>query len=592
MKLVRHLATWMAALACGLALHGIACAKADLQKVLRVAFEAADDGFDLVKTNNNLYSTWIGQAIYDTLLTYDYLARPVKLVPGAAEAMPEASADGMTYTFRIRKGIYFAPDPAFKGKRRELTAADFAYTIKRIMDPANRSPSASSYEGKIAGLDELVKAARKSGRFDYDAPLQGLQTPDRYTLRVRLTRPDPTMLYVVANATAGAVAREVIEHYGHDSGQHPVGTGPYMLKEYVPRSKIILEANPEYRGFIWDFKPVEKWDEQLVKDMKGKQMPRIGRVEAYIIEEHQSRWLAFAGGQIDADWVSDIVVNKVLDKDRLKPEFAEKGMKLYRFVNPDIVYTIFNFRDPVVGGFAPEKIALRRAIAMAYNLHDDIYQIRQGQAIRAESVVPPGVVGYDPAYRSSIPYDPPLAEKLLDYFGYRKGKDGWRTMPDGSPLVIKLSTSATLRDQMLNEVWKRSLDRIGVHSDYPVSNWADNLKAASECRLMMWTLGQSAGIPDAFDSFDSLYGPNIGQGNLGCYDSAAFNSLYAKARPMPDGPERQALITQINRQIEADTALVIHLHRYRNWIIQPWIKGFKLHPIMNNNWQYLDVEKH
>jgi ABC-type transport system substrate-binding protein len=592
MKVLRNLALAAAGLSCGLALHGPVLAKADPDKVLRVTFDAADDGFDLVKTNNSLYSSWIGQGIYESLLTYDYLARPVKLVPGAAEAMPEVSADGKTYTFHLRKGIYFTPDPAFKGARRELTAADFAYTLKRIMDPVNRSPTASSYEGKIAGMDALVKAARKSGRFDYDAPLEGLQTPDRYTLRLQLTRADPTMPYLLANATAGAVAREVIEHYGQDTGRHPVGTGPYKLKEYVPRSKIVLEANPDYRGFVWDFPSTgDPWDEQVIKEMKGKQMPQIGRVEAYIIEEQQSRWLAFGGGQIDADWIPDMVVDKVLDKGRLRPEYARKGMRLYRFVNTDIVYTIMNFRDPILGGFSLDRIALRRAIAMAYNINEEINQIRKGQAIPAQSQIPPGIAGYDPNYRSSIAYDPDLANKLLDRFGYKKGKDGWRTMPDGSPLLIKISISPGLRDQMLAEVWKRSLDRIGVRTDFPVSAWADNLKAASECKLMMWGLGGSVGIPDAFDMFESFYGPNVGQGNLGCYDSPAFNAFFDKARPLPDSPERQALITQMNRQLEADTAAVTELHRYRNWIIQPWVKGFKQHPIQGNNWMYLDIDK-
>ncbi|TFW07902.1 heme-binding protein [Oxalobacteraceae bacterium OM1] len=582
-----------AALLCGLALHGAASAKADPQKVLRVAFDAADDGFDLVKTNNSLYSTWVGQGIYEPLLQYDYLARPVKLVPNTAESMPDVSADGKVYIFHVKKGIYFTPDPAFKGAKRELTAADYAYTIKRIMDPVNRSPAASSFEGRIAGLDELVATARKGGRFDYDAPLQGLQTPDKYTLRIELTRPDPTLLYTLAIGQTGAVAREVIEHYGQETRSHPVGTGPYMLKEYIPHSKIVLEANPDYRGFVWDFQSTgDKWDEQLIKEMKGKQMPQVGRVEAYIIEEHQSRWLAFGGGQIDADWVVDTVTNKVLDKGRLKPEFADKGIRLYRFVNTDLVYAIMNFRDPVLGGYTPEKIALRRAIVMAYNLDEEIVQARQGQAIHAQSAIPPGIPGYDPAYRSSIGYDPELAAKLLDYFGYKKGKDGWRTMPDGSPLVIKMSTSPSARDQLLSEVWKRSLDKINVRMEFPVASWSDNLKAASECKLMMWALGTTFGIPDPFDFYDTLAGSNIGQGNIGCYDSPAFNKLYAQTRVMPDGPERQALLTQMSRQVEADTAVVMQLHRYRNWLIQPWVKGFKQHPFQYNNWKYLDIEQH
>src|SRR5207253_2132759 len=203
-----------------------------------------------------------------------------------------------------------------------------------------------------------------------------------------------------ANSSTSALAREVIEAYGEDLGRHPVGTGAYMLRQYVPRSKIILEANPDYRGFVWNFTPSgEAWDEQIVRDMKGKQMPRVG-------------------------------------------------------------------------GYSTEKIALRRALAMAYSYNDEIRQVWFGQAVKAQSTIPPGVAGFDPNYRNSIAYDPELAAKLLDRFGYKKGADGWRTMPDGKPLVIRIHSDQRTRDIAKMEIWKRSLDRINVHTDFPVSGFA------------------------------------------------------------------------------------------------------------------------
>ena len=568
-------------------------AAADPNKVIRVAFEAADDGFDMVRTNNNLYSSWIGYAIFETLLTYDYLARPAKLVPGVAEALPEMSDEGKTYLFRIKKGVYFTPDPAFKGVKRELTAADFIYSIKRVLDPKNRSPQASSFEGKIIGMSALVDAAKKSGKFDYDKPIAGLEAVDRHTLRVRLTALDQNFGYLMAHATTGAVAREVIEAYGDDTGRHPIGTGPYILKQYVPRSKIILEANPDYRGYIWDFKSSgEAWDEQVIRDMKGKSMPQIGRVEVSIIEEEQTRWLTFASGQLDFDKLAENASPKVLDGDKLKPEYALKKIGLYRFVNPDVVTAIFSFKDPTTGGYTPEKIALRRAIVMSYDVAEDIRLARYGQAIKAQSLVPPGVAGHDPTYRSSVRYDPPLAARLLDHYGYKRGADGFRTMPDGKPLVIKLNSQPTSRDTAMREIWKRSLDRLGIRSEYPIGSFADNLKSAANCELMMWWLGNSASIPDAADFVESYYGPNAYQGNLSCYSSPVFDEAYVKARSLPDGPERQKYYTTMMRQLEADSAVVPMVWRIRNWMIQPWVKGLKKHPVMHNDWMYIDVVKH
>src|SRR5689334_13045094 len=162
---------------------------ADPAKVVRQVFPAAETGFDPAGVQD-LYSATIEQAVFETLLTYDYLARPSKLVPLTAEALPDIADDGKTYTLHVRKGIYFIDDPAFKGKKRELTAADYAYSLKRLIDPKIRSPWAWLVEGKIVGLDEVAKAAKKSGKFDYDAKIAGLETPERYTLRIRLNDTD------------------------------------------------------------------------------------------------------------------------------------------------------------------------------------------------------------------------------------------------------------------------------------------------------------------------------------------------------------------------------------------------------------------
>jgi ABC-type transport system substrate-binding protein len=581
----------IAALLCGFALHGSVHAKADPNKVLRINFEAADDGFDMMRTNS-LYTSWIAMNIFEGLLRYDYLARPVKLVPATAAAMPEITDGGKTYLFHIKKGIYFSPDPAFKGVRRELVANDYAYSIKRLMDPVNRSPKQSDYEGRIVGMDALVADALKTGKFDYDKPLAGLETPDRYTLRIRLLYPDPVFTLLMAESSSAAVAREVMEKYGNDSGRHPIGTGAYLLREYVPRSKVILEANPDYRGFIWDMQSDgTAWDENIVREMKGKHMPQIGRVEVSIVEEQQSRWLAFVSGQSDIDLLAENAAPRILDGDKLKPEFSAKGVKLFRFADPGSTRTYFNFKDPTVGGYTKDKIALRRAIAMSFNRDEEIAQAYFGQALKAESDVPPGVLGFNPDYRNSIPFDRDLAIGLLDKFNYRKGPDGFRNLPDGKPLTLKIHSAPNSRDVTKMELWKKSLNAIGLRVDFPVAGFADNLKAAYQCELMMFGLGGVASIPDGSDFMTNYYGPNAKRGNFGCYQSTVFDDAFDKARLMQDSPERTALYDTMTRQLEADTARFIGLWRIRNWVLQPWVRGYKKHPIMHADWQFLDVER-
>ncbi len=569
-----------------------ASAAADPNKVIHIAFPTGESGFDPVRISD-LYSATVLEAIFERLLTYDYLARPAKLVPMVAETMPDVADNGKTYTFHIRKGIYFAPDPAFKGTKRELVAQDVVYSYMRFLDPKNRAPYAFLLEGKIVGLDEHAAKAKKTGRFDYDAKIPGFEVVDRYTLRIRLKETDYNFLYVVAHISLGIVAREVIDAYGDDTMAHPVGTGPYVLKDWVRRSKMVLEANPEYRGFVWDFAASDPaWDDALIKDMRGKSMPQVGRVEITVIEEPQSVWLAFQQRQLDYMAVPDTFAPNALDGDRLKPDLAQQGVRLYRVPDPDMTYTAFDVRDPVIGGFTKEKIALRRAMAMAYDIDEEIKVVRKGQAVALQMPIPAGVVGHDPNYRGVNQHDPDLANKLLDYFGYKKGGDGWRTLPDGKPLLVRLATEPSSSNRELDELWHKSLARIGVHMESVVAPFVDNVQASKACKLQMWGQGWIADYPDGDNFVQLLYGPNIGQSNPGCYDSKAFDHFYQQSRLLPNSPERNRLFLEMSRQMEVDAAWSLHVSRLRNELIRPWIQGYKKHPILQADYMYLDVLPH
>src|SRR4029079_10556460 len=159
----------------------LAAAAASPGKVFRYAFEVAETGFDPAEISD-LYSSYIIANIFDTPLSYDYLARPVKLVPNTLAAMPEVTENGTLITMSVKPGIHFQVPPGeedvFKGQKRELTAQDYVYSIKRIFDPKKRSPNLYLLEGNIAGMDEVLARARKENRFDYDAPVEGLRALD------------------------------------------------------------------------------------------------------------------------------------------------------------------------------------------------------------------------------------------------------------------------------------------------------------------------------------------------------------------------------------------------------------------------------
>jgi ABC-type transport system substrate-binding protein len=579
------------ALVLALGFAAAAANAADPAKILRITFQAAETGFDPVRVSD-YYSGSVIEAIFDPLLTYDYLARPAKLVPNTAEALPQVSADGRTYTLRLRKGIQFADDAAFKGARRELTAQDYAYSIKRFFDPKYRSPYAFIFTGKIVGLDELGAQAKETGRFDYEAQVAGLQTPDRYTLVIRLREPDLNFPHVLAFPLVGAVAREAIEAYGEESPSHPVGTGAFRLKRYVRSSKIVLERNPGYRERVWDFEPGDNPHFRAIAErMRGKRLPVIDGVEVSIMEETQSRWLAFQRGETDIEYqLAEVAPTFITDDGRLKPEFARRGIQLDRSTDPEIIYLFFNMQDKMVGGFSKEKIALRRAIAMAYNVDDQIRIIRKGQAVRAHYPIPAGVAGHDPDYRTSIPYDPRAANALLERYGYGKGADGYRRQPDGSPLVIRYGSSPTERDRQFDELMKRTLDSIGIRLEIRKERFPEMIKLQKECRVMVHHSAWIADYPDGDNFMQLLYGPNTHESNNACYQSKEFDRRYEKSRRLPDGAERDRLYHEMTRIMEVDTVWLLTDTRIRNALQQPRVVGFTKHPVLHAEWMYLDLE--
>src|SRR5580693_1102780 len=266
-----------------------ACA-ADMNKTLRTAIIAPETGFDPAATSD-LYSATIQRAIFDTLYGFEYLTRPYRRAPQTATAMPEITDGGRTWTMRVRPGIYFADDPVFKGRKRELVAADYVYSWKRLLDPRVRSPFAWYLQGKLVGAERVLETAKETGRFDYDAPIEGLLALDRYTLRLKLKDPDYIMAGYMTQSPMAAVAREVIEAHADASGwamANPVGTGPYLLKSWRRGAQIVLEANPNYRDEVFPDSN-DPADKELVAKMRGKKLPMIGRIEISIIEESNPR---------------------------------------------------------------------------------------------------------------------------------------------------------------------------------------------------------------------------------------------------------------------------------------------------------------
>ena len=564
---------------------------ADMNKTLRLGFPTAETGFDPVAVSD-LYSNTIIEAIIEPMLGYDYLARPVKLIPVTLADMPQVADNGSTYVFKLKQGIRFADDAAFKGKPRELIAQDYAYSIRRLFDPALRSPWLFLLDGKIIGMDEVVAKAKASNRFDYDAPIAGLEIVDRHTLRIRLKEPDYNLLYILAMPTLGALAREVVEHYGADIPAHPVGTGPYQLKEWTRGHKMVLEANPAYRESYFESQPGnDPVDQEIAARLKGKKLPIIGRVEVTVIEESQPFWLAFLGGQLDLSGIPGEFVNLVIPGGKLAPKYVKRGIKHYQSAEPDLTYTYFNMEDPVVGGYTKEKIALRRAISMAYDTKAEIQVIRKSQAIAAQSPVAPGVAGYDARFRTNLnDYNPAKAKALLDQFGYKDvNGDGYRELPDGKPLVIEQASVDQLDARVTDELWKRNMKALGINMTFKKAKWPELVKSSKLGKLQMWGAAWIADYPDGENYLQLLYGKNE-DANTARFKLPAYDALYEKVKRMPDTPERTALYQEMAKLVLVYAPWKLGVHRIANSVAQPWVSSLKRHPIMHAPWKYLDID--
>jgi oligopeptide transport system substrate-binding protein len=565
---------------------------ADMNKVLRVGFLVDVTGFD-PQALNDLYSVHINRVVFEALFTYDYLARPYKLIPNTAEALPEISDEGRQFVIKIKKGIYFTPDPAFNGQKRELTAADYIYSWKRLLDPKVRSPNLSIFENKLVGGDEAVEAAKKSGKFDYDAPISGLKAIDRYTLQIKLTKPSYTLSDYLADSATSAVAREVIEKYADGSNWalgNPVGTGPYMLREWKKGSKVVIEANPDYRDRRFP-ETNDPADTAVEAQMKGKKLPAIGRVEISIIEESNPRFLAFQSKQLDLLYIPTDFVNRVIDNGRLKPEFAQQGIHWTRAVETAWTYTVFNMEDPVIGGYAKERIALRRAIGLGYNITEEIAVLRQGQGMPATQPIPPNLPGHDPNVKRPYPYDPAAARALLERFGYKDcDGDGFRELPDCSPLLLKYYTDSTEISRQFSELWKKSMDGIGIKIEFILQKWPDTLKAAKAGKVMMWGLGLSAGVRDGEQFLTQLYSKYIDYSNLSRFRMDSYDRLFERAQTLPDGPERNKVYRALSDHFVTYAPVLFDTYRISNALVYPWVQGWKMHSLYQYPFIYMDVD--
>jgi ABC-type transport system substrate-binding protein len=502
-------------------------------------------GFDPAKVSDVASAKAI-QLVYETLLQIAYLDRPYRLEPLLLETMPERSMDGLRYTFRLRRGIYFADDPCFPGgKGREVTAEDVIYAIKRIADRKVASSGWWAFENRIAGLDAFREASGGDAPTDYERPVEGLVARDRYTIEVTLVNPFPQFLWVLAMHYAAVVPREAVEYYGERFSSRPVGTGPYRLAEWRRNYRMIFERNPKWRetkrtdGYPTAGEPGDEAAGLLA--YAGRPLPLIDRIVMSVVADPATQWLMFLRGELDETEISRDNWGVVMDESgALRSDLAARGIRLSVAPQLRINYIGFNMDDPVVG---PNR-ALRQALTLAFNT-DEWIRLHNGRVKRALGPIPSALPGYEPDYQP-FAFNLERARARLAEAGYPGGRDprtGRRL-----ELTLELGRADDIELRQAAELIAAFFERMGVVLRLSFNNGPAFFEKLERGQAQMFYVGWLGDYPDAENFLQCLYGPNADGGpNRANYRNPDFDRLFERARVMEDSPERTALYSALAR---------------------------------------------
>lgn len=536
-------------------------------------------GFDPINSQDTYSSNEIGK-IYEGLYEFHPLKRPYELLPNLAEGMPEVSSDGLTYKIKIKKGVHFQDDEAFaEGKGRLLTAQDFIYSFKRIADPKLTAKCWWLFDDKFVGLNEWRAKSAKSEKTDYSQVIEGMQALDDFTLEFKLLKPNPQFLYSLAMVPTAAVAKEVVEKYGVEFLNHPVGTGPFMLKRFDQTNRIVYNRNPNFREKFYpaDGEAGDK-EKGLLMDA-GKRIPLVDKIIVEIKTESLPTYQAFMRGKSDLIVLSKDNFADAMDRDgKFDPRMAQQGISIHADPMIDVTYVAFNHELPVF-----KDIKVRRAMSLAYN-REEANRLLYGSAAKiAQSIIPPGIGGFNENYKNPfVEFNLSRAKELLKEAGYPGGK--------GFP-EITYQTLGQTASRQIGEHFAKCMSELGIKIKINLNTWPELTNKVSRRQAQMYAMAWGADYPDAENFLGLLYCPNKAPGSNGSlYCNPRYDELFQKARILQDSPERNTLYEEINRLAGEEVPWIFSFHRTRFHLAHAWMKNFKYTEFSHYQFQYLNVD--
>lgn len=608
--------------------------------------------------------------IYEPLLQYSYLKRPYQLEPLGASQLPEVQyrdqaghpvpADATesaiaesVYDISLRPDLRYAPHPAFSRNAdgqldnldlnpdelsrihalsdfretgsRTVTAADYAYQIKRLAHPRVHSPIAEMMADYIVGLrqlgtrlsSELDANPSGSGWLDLRSyPLEGVEVIDERHLRIHLHGKYPQFRFWLAMPFFCPMPWEVDAFYAQPGlaeknislDWHPVGSGAYQLTENNPNRRMVLERNPNYHDAFY---PTEGEPGDAAAGLLAdadRRLPFIDRVIFVLEKETIPYWNKFLQGYYDASGLASDNFNQAIQFNgvgnaELTPEMSRRGIRLQTAVTASIFYLGFNMLDPVVGGLDETRAKLRQAISIAIDEEEFIAIFMNGRGIAAQGMIPPGIFGHESGPNGINPHvyrwsgDEPQRRTLEEARGLmaEAGFPGGTDPATGKPLVLYLdTTSSGVDDKPMLAWYRKQLGKLGIQlvlrtTDY---NQFQQKMANGNAQLFRW--GWNADYPDPENFFFLLFGDNakVGKGgeNAANYANPEYDRLFRRMRTMSDGPERLDVIHRMQAILRHDAPWVFGVHPKSFTLSHAWYGNFKPNLMANNELKYLRID--
>jgi len=599
-------------------------------RVVYQAFTDAPRRLDVSEAYDVVAHAFTG-LVHDKLLEYHYLKRPYQLIPGLALEVPRAEPQpdgGVIYRFQMRPGVLFSDDPCFElagpGLRtREATARDIAFQLERLADPALEVQvrdaffNVAGFEAFMNRLAERRKAdpefAKRPAHQQYAEAggIEGVSTPSPLTLEVRLSRPYPQILYWFALEFTSPIAWESVQYYDGRGGRPlfrdwAVGTGPFRLAVYQKESRVRFVRNENWWGLRAEnsrvapsaFYPTEGEPGDREKGLldpryAGKRLPFLDRLEFRRDKESIPAFHKFLQGYYDRTGIIRESFDQVVRNDRVSPEMAAKGMRLSKTVGPGWFYLGFNMEDAVVGAKGGERARkLRQAMSLAIDSQEWIELFLNGRGVPAQSMIPPGLFGYEADYRN--PYrkrDLARARELLGEAGYRDGIDP----ATGKPLKLTFDVYITNTQQKLqDEYFANEWRKLGLDVELKATTYNEFQNKVQRLAYQVYFWGWSADYPDP-ENFLFLRSCDYRRSTVGGPNSAnfcdpRFERLFREMRVRDNDERRLAAIREMRKIIEEERPHIELYHPEDYLLVHGWLHNVKQFGMSNPMVKYYDVD--